>query len=175
MNILIQLIEIITLKRRPQDLQYDEFAAAFYVVFSVGLSYVVHILGGKYSSPLAYAVLPTAALLGLLYGVLAINSKQNRFVQTCTALFGVQTIISLAVLAFSAVSFLRLFLPFLMIWNLYISVLIIKESLEASWIRALLILVGIQFISVMVLVVIFPEFFAEFLEIAGIELPEKAA
>ena len=173
MTILKQLFEIILLQRRPRDLQYDEFAAAFYVVFSVGLNYVVHMVGGKYSSPLGYALVPTLAVLVILYAILSASRKQNRFVQTVTAMYGTQTVIGFITIAVSSASILHVLLPLLIIWNMFIAILVIKDALEASWIRALLILIGIQLLSIIIVVVLFPDFLSELQQVAGLKPPSE--
>lgn len=173
MTILRQLFEIILLQRRPRDLQYDEFSAVFYVVFSIGLSYVVHVAGDKYSSPLGYAVVPTLAVLGILYAILSASRKQNRFVQTVTAMFGAQTVIGMATIVISSIGVLHVLLPLFIVWNMFIGVLVVKDGLDASWVRALFILIGIQFLSIVAVILLFPDFLLELQQVTGFKLPSE--
>ena len=161
MTILFQLLEIITLRRQPQDLQYDETAAAFYVVLTIGLGYLTNVIAEQYSAPLAYSLTQNGALALALFGVLAINGKRIRFVQTCTAMFGVSALLGLLTLAIVYIPGLAIFTLLVSGWGLYLMVLIMREALECSTMRALLIVIGIQILSVMVLLLVFPNFLNE--------------
>ncbi|NND83173.1 MAG: hypothetical protein HKN50_12160 [Gammaproteobacteria bacterium] len=162
MNILLQLLEIITLRREPQDLQYDEMAAAFYFVASVGLGYITHIIAAVYSQPLMYSVVLNCAQAGTLYGVLSLKGHKNRFVQTCTAVFGVTVLLGLARLIFAHIPLLGILVLAVVGWALYLLVIIVRAALDCSTINALLVVIVMEFVSVVVLLLVFPQFLVEF-------------
>ncbi|MBT8113742.1 MAG: hypothetical protein KJP04_00060 [Arenicella sp.] len=175
MTILIQLLEIITLRRRPQDLQYDEIAAAFYVVLTIGLGYLTNVIAEQYSAPLAYSLTQNGALALGLFGVLALNGKRVRFVQTCTAVFGVSALLGILTLAIVYIPGLAILTLLISGWGLYIMVLIMREALECSTLRALFIIIGIQIFSVIVLLLLFPDFLTELQSLLVVAQSESEA
>ena len=157
MTILIQLLQIMTLQRRPQDLDYDQFSAVFYITLSIGIGYLVNVLAGQYSKPLVYSLVQNIVQLILLYGVLSLNSKSTRFVQTCTAIFGIPVILGCLTLLFSQLG-LGIFNLFFLGWTLYMVVLIFKAALECSTAKALLIAVCLNLLAVGSNILLFPDF-----------------
>ncbi len=89
------------------------------------------------------------------------NGKSVRFVQTCTAVFGVSALLGLLTLAIVYVPGLAIFTLLISGWGLYLMVVIMREALECSTLRALLIIIGIQVFSVIVLLLLFPNFLVE--------------
>ena len=173
MNILKQLFEIILLRRRPRDLQYDEFAAAFSVVFVTGLTYLVHVQIEEFSSPLAYALIPTVVVVFTVYAILRAAEIHNRFVQTITAIFGTQCIIGILSMGIKSIEEIHVLLPLLVTWNTFIGVLVMKDAIDCKWLRAFFTFIGIQFLSIIVLTLLYPQFLAEYQQLAGIQLPAK--
>lgn len=158
MNILTQLLQIITLKRRPQDIDYDEFSALLYVAIVIGLGYFINTLSAIYSKPFQYSLVQNIAFVITLYGVLAINKKQSRFIQTCTALFGVSAIVQFVSLSSVYIPVLKYFSYFLTGWLIYLTILVLRESLETNTIAALLVLISINILSIVPLVTLYPSF-----------------
>ena len=161
MTIIKQLFEIMMLQRRPQDLQYNELAAGYSVVFLIGLMYMLLVQVNTFTAPLAYAAVPQISLVAALYLVLALHKKQTRFVQSCTALFGTSVIFLLSIVAFVSISVLHILIPIWIIWYLYISILIVKEAFGFSWFRAIMIFIVLNIISSLTLLQFYPEFAAE--------------
>lgn len=165
MNILSQLLQIITLKRRPQDIDFDEFSAIFYVVAAIGLGYVLLSLTPGYSKPLQYSLVQNLTQAATLYGILAINQKQSRFIQTCTTLFGISVIMQILVLGVQFIPGLALLSLFLQVWVFYLTILIMREALDSNTLIAVFVTIALGFVSLMAVVLIFPDFIEEFIVI----------
>ena len=161
MTILIQLIQIITLQRRAQDLDYDQFSAIFYVVFTIGLGYLINSFAGVYSEPFWYSFTQNMAQVAVLFGLLKVNGKESRFVQTCTALFGVSALLACLTILVSVIPVFQLFTLLIIGWTFYLVVLIIKEALDCSIIRAVFLTIGMQIITVVAVLLLFPNFAVE--------------
>ena len=161
MNIVVQLFQIITLQRRPSDLDYDQFATIFYVGMSIGLGYITNSLIKNFSHPLLYSLVQSLAQVAILYGILAVSQKSIRFVQTCTAIFGVSALLGCITLAISAIPGLGIINFFIMGWAFYMIVLIFKEALECSVGKAVLMTICLNMLAVIFLMLIFPDFTSE--------------
>ncbi|MEM7361140.1 MAG: hypothetical protein AAF431_18780 [Pseudomonadota bacterium] len=165
MNILTQLLEIIFLKRQPQDIDYDEFSAFFYVAMAIGVGYIINTISGAYSRPLQYSLVQNVMQAVALYGILAINKKGNRFIQSCTTLFGVSAILQLVSLTSILIPGLAIFSLFLAGWVFYLTIIILRESLESSTLMAVFVAISIGFVSVAAVIMIYPDFLTEFVAI----------
>lgn len=161
MNILTQLLQIISLRRRPQDIDYDEFSAFFYVGMAIGVGYILNTVPGFYTRPFQYSLVQNLMQAVALYGILAINGKGPRFVQTCTTLFGVSAILQTASLLTLVVPGLAIFSLFLTIWVFYLTIIILRESLDSSTLMAVFVAIAIGFVSVAAVLMIYPDFLDE--------------
>lgn len=165
MNILTQLLQIIALRRKPQDIDYDAFSAVFYVVAAVGLGYLINNATSAYSKPLQYSLVQNLSHVAALYGLLVLNKKQNRFVQTCTTLFGVSVILQFISLGTTLSPVFAALSLFFVIWGFYLSILILKAALDTTTLSAILIVIALGFISVSLVAMIYPSFLEEFMSI----------
>jgi hypothetical protein len=152
MNILNQLLQIITLQRRPSEIDYSEtalalafagavcsgylFAGAFLEVFSE-ISKVV-----LARPPFWLIVIQLLTQSGFFYLLLKYNNKENRFVQTVTALFGITALMQLVCFVSLQVPQLLIVTPLAIGWNIYLMVAVLSQAIECSPGKALLIIIA---------------------------------
>lgn len=163
MTILSQLIEIIILKRRPQDIEFDQTAAAYYLILMIGFAYIMTAMSGQYSRPLLFSAVQYLAQAGVLFLFLRIANKQTRFIQSCTVFFGINALLSIPVLLFIVVPGLSVLWMFVAGWTFYISVLTMRDAFDASIFAAIFIYIAISITAVVISFVLLPEFQDEFL------------
>lgn len=152
MNILNQLIQTIILKRRPSDIDYSETALALAFVAAVGSGYF---FAGAFlqvfseiskvvlkQPPLWLMIIQLLTQSGFFYLLLKYNNKENRFIQTMTALFGITAIMQLICFVSLQIPQLLIVTPLAIGWNIYLMVTILSQAIEISLSRALLIIVA---------------------------------
>lgn len=161
MNILTQLFEIILLKRQPEDIDHDQNFAVLFLVAAIGLTYIVNSISGFYSQPLGYSAVQNLAQAGLLYLALSFAKKQNRFIQTCTALFGISSIMLLFAIIVQAVPALALIGVMLNGWVIYLSIKIIRSAFNINILSSIFLTISISLFSIIAVSMIFPEFITE--------------
>jgi len=163
MQIIRQLAEIAVRKRDPQDLDYSLEAAIILTMSVVFLRYVSFNSMGELSNPLGYSLVSVIGESGLIYALLRSQSKDNRFVQTLTGLFGI-TVIATAVSVLMAITVvLQLALPMLVIWSIYLAVLILRTALECSTVTALFLTIAYNAFGYLLVILLFPSFQTEML------------
>lgn len=150
------------LKRRPQDLDYDQTAAIFYVVVTIGINYISTALSGAFSQPLLISAVQNLAIVGILFAMLNISGKSQRLVQTLTAFFGVSAIISITTLLLVQLPVIGLLAVVLMGWNFYLMVLILRDAFDASMFRAVILVIAINMIAVFLTSFVVPGYVEEF-------------
>lgn len=165
MTALTQLIEILTLRRRPQDLSYDPAAAALYFVLVLGLSYISTAQLPTFSQPLKISLIQTVAQAATLYLFLTIAKKANRFIQTATALFGTMAILSIFSLIATQVPILGILALFATGWSFYIMVLIFRDCFETSTLNGVLIVIGLNLVAGSLTIMLLPSYLAELQEV----------
>ena len=164
MQTIKQLFQISIRKREPQDLHYNLQAAVAVVISVILLRYMAMQQISTLSNPLAYSLVSIGTQVAIIYGVLASRNKASRFIQTITALFGVTLIATGAAVIMVLSVVLQLALPILFIWTIYIMVLILRSSLECSFIASLLLTIIYVAASHLVLTLVFPNFEAELMK-----------
>lgn len=162
MTIFSQLIEIILLKRRPQDLDFDQAAAVLYLVLTIGINYISTSMSGAFSHPLMISAVQNLAIAGLLFAFLGFSGKGQRFIQTCTAMFGINAILSLVILFLAQVPVINLLIVVLMGWSFYLMVLVLRDAFDASLLKAVFLLIGINIIAVFFTTAVVPGYIEEF-------------
>ena len=147
MSIVQQILEIYTLRRSPKDIPYRPSMALLLFFFAIALS-TIHLS----NTPIFY--FPTLAAASLLavgvlidYLILRIHNKTNRFVQMTTASLGVACLTTIILIV--ATNFRELTLPAFVaqLWGLYLAIIILRDALECSFIKALLITIGAYLVS----------------------------
>ncbi len=161
MNIFQELMQIIVLQRRPQDLSFDQTAAVFYFVLTVGLNYITSAQAGAFTQPLLISVIQGAAQAGLLFLFLQLANRAPRYIQTCTALFGITAILSALVWLLAQVAVLSIFVLMLMAWSFCLTILIMRDAFDASLLKAVFIAVALGAFSVMITMLVVPTYMQE--------------
>ena len=161
MTIFQQLLQIILRQRQPQDIDHDQSAAMFYVVLTAGLSYVTSAQSGIFSHPLLISLVQTAVQAGILFLILRMSGFALRFVQTCTALFGITAILSVAVWLLGMVPALSITVGVLLAWSFYLNILIMRDALDASFPKAILLAVALGILSVFITMMIVPSYLSD--------------
>lgn len=161
MQIIRQLIEIILRKREPQDIVFDIPATIISAMVMTLLGVMVYSQIPQISKPFLYNIAMVAFKCLGIYGLLAINQKANRFVQTILAIFGVSVILQILILTVSLVPFLAPLGLIFMGWNFVIIVLILRAALECSIFKALILTIGYHIFMVVLMSVVFPSFSLE--------------
>ncbi|MBX2847624.1 MAG: hypothetical protein KTR16_04840 [Acidiferrobacterales bacterium] len=165
MKILVQLCEIIILKRRPQDISYDSSAAVIAFMATAATSYFSVVLANVFSQPLGYVMVQVVAQAIIFYGLLSITRKQVRFVQTMTALFGVTAILQFITLFLTQIPGLGGLSLLLAAWNFYLMIIILKEAIECSTLQSIILTILYHFVIGVILLLIFPELFEKMQEV----------
>lgn len=153
-----QMFDICLLRSAPQHLPYSWELLALTLIVSVGLAYPAMQVLAPTPSPLAKLLFGLLFTLGLTYGILAIRGLKVRFVQTASALFGTDAIITMA--AFPVIyaadaagaqdTFTRLALIGLGIWNLLVMGHIFRHAMSLPLPGGILVALGYVFGSLFV-------------------------
>ena len=163
MQIIKQLYEITLRKRQPADLNYSLETAIVLTMTMIFLRYYSYSQMESLTSPAFYAVLSITGELGLIYALLKSKQKDNRFVQTVTALFGITLLMSIAILVAAVIPFVQLTILFLMIWSLYLMIVILRSALDCSTLMAILLTVAYNAAGYLLVVILMPKFQTEIL------------
>lgn len=158
MTILSQLIEIIFLKRRPQDIDHDQMAAVYYLLLMIGFAYVMTAISGQYSKPLLYSAAQYLSQAAVLYLFLRLSGKHSRFVQTCTVFFGINALLSAPLLVIILVPSLALLWIVIAAWSFYITVLTLRDAFDVSAFASIFIYIAISISAVFISFILFPDF-----------------
>lgn len=165
MNIFQQLVQIILRQRQPQDIDFDQNAAIFYVVATAGINYITSAQSGAFTQPLLISVVQTLAQAGVLFLFLKIANKSSRFVQTATALFGITAILSILVWVIAQIGVLSLLAFILLVWSFVLTVLILRAAFDTKLILAFLLTVALGAASVMITLLVIPDYVTEALQL----------
>jgi hypothetical protein len=168
-SILILFIDLIRLRRGPQDLPSSQgllITAGFFLV-------VTAILGDHFNNDfgnrLIFALSQVAILTATVWVILALNQKAERVVQTLTAFYGTSVIIQLMVwpfrswlLSLSEEAQQQATLPLLVvvalaIWSFVVMVHIYRNALDSSRGKAILVSIITQLIVGMSILILFSD------------------
>ena len=157
-SLLILFFDLIRLRRGPQDLPASQkllFITGFLVI-------VTAILGDQmnsdFSGRLIFALSQVAILTATVWGILALNQKPERVVQTLTAFYGTSVLIQLVVWPFRSwllsmpeeaqqQATIPLFaIVVLAIWSFVVMVHIYRNALDSSRGKAILMSIITQMI-----------------------------
>ena len=162
MNTFVQLIQIITLKRKPSEINYDTSAAIIVTMATIATTYV-QIIASKLLSDqqIIFVIAQTIGQAGLIWLLLKARNKENRYIQTITALFGVSAVLNLFGIIILQLPVLIAFGILFSAWNFYLIVLILGEALECSIIRSAFITIAYHITVTMFLYLLLPDLFAD--------------
>ncbi len=167
MPLVLELFQIITLQRSPQDLRYDQVAAALSFGGLVAMSFFINSMMVEYTAPLGYAIVQSCSQAIAIYGLLQWRKKSVRYVQTITALFGTTVILQMLTLVALQSSLFATSSVLFSIWNFYLMIIILRAALECTPLQAVIYTVAYHFLTVLVLIMIYPNFPAEIASIAN--------
>ncbi|MDN5848905.1 MAG: hypothetical protein L0H63_04600 [Nitrococcus sp.] len=153
-----QMFDICLLRCAPQHLPYSWELLGLTLIVSVGLAYPAMQVLEPTPNPLSKLLVGLLFTLGLTYGILAIRGLKVRFVQTASALFGTDAIITLVAFpvlyaadaASAQDTFARLALTGLGIWNLLVMGHILRHALSLPLPGGILVALGYVFGSLWV-------------------------
>lgn len=158
MQIIRQLIEIILRKRQPEDLSYNLNAAIVSILSVVALGYAVYSKMPQITQPLAYNIAMVALQVLGIYGLLAMNQKSMRFVQTATAIFGTSVILQILTIGSGLIPALAPLGLAMTVWNFALIVFIVRSALECKTFKAIALTIGYHLLMGILMVMIFPKF-----------------
>ena len=161
MTILIQLFEIIILKRKPRDISFDVSAAGLAFAATIATSYFNVVAVDTFSQPLPFVLAQAVTQAIIFYLLLTITRKQVRFTQTITALFGVSAILQFVGLIVLQIPGLGIFGLFITLWNLYLMIMILREAIDCSTLQSVLLTIFYHFLIGVVLLILFPDIFEQ--------------
>jgi len=162
MNILIQLFDIIRLKRRPSDISFNETAAVITFFAAIAASYFQMVANQTLThAPLPFVITQASAQAAIFWLLLKFRGKENRFIQAATALFGTAAILQFFALFIIVVPALTILGLVLTAWSFYLMVLILSEAIDCTIFQSILLTVAYHFIIGLFLVLIFPELFEQ--------------
>jgi hypothetical protein len=152
------VVDIILFRRGPENLPASQTLLAIVVALSVlGSTAMSAVSSLPASRALLEGVIGSAVMLAWFRIALALANKRERFLQTVTAIFGVNTLFLPAMVPlFGALlpylekadpnspppAALLLITLFVGIWALVVEVRIVRAAFECPWIGAILLVVG---------------------------------
>ncbi|RBP50848.1 hypothetical protein [Arenicella xantha] len=147
MSIVQQILQIYTLRRSPKDIAYHPPAALLLFFVAIALS-TIHLS----KTPIFY--FPTLASASLLavgvsidFLILKIHNKANRFVQMTTASLGIACLTTIILIIATNVKELTLPAFVAQLWGFYLAIIILRDALECSFIKSLLITIAAYLVS----------------------------
>ena len=165
MNILLQLFEIISLKRKPSEISFDQTAAIIAFIAAIASTYYQLVASQTFTqASLQFVVTQASAQALIFWLLLKARGKENRFVQTATALFGTAAILQFVALIIILVPALAILGLFLTAWSFYLMVLILSEAIDCSMLQSILITIAYHFVIGLLLLMLFPELFEQMRE-----------
>ena len=160
MTTFVQLLQIITLKRKSSEISYDPSAAIIVTMATIATTYV-QIISSKLlnDQQLIFVVAQTIGQAGVIWLLLKIRNKENRYIQTVTALFGVSAILHLFGIIILQLPLLIVFGILFSAWNFYLIVLVLSEALECNIIQSAFITIAYHIVVTMFLYLLLPDLF----------------
>ena len=155
MSIITQIFELYVRRRDPKDIDYDQPAALLLAFVTIAVSTVVFAGFGIFKSAILAAIGALTIDLAISYGILHMHDKTARFVQMITASMGVAVISYCLILLIGSVPDMAIIRPVIEIWSLYLSIIILRDVLECSFIKAMTITFIIAILSFFVLLQVF--------------------
>lgn len=153
-----QLFDICLLRTAPQELPHSWELLGLTLTVGLGLGYAAMWAYGPAPNAVPTLLIGLLFTLGFIYGILAFRGLQIRFVQTASAIFGTDaiiTLISLPVLSAAATgndqdAYLLLAMAGLGTWNLLVMGHILRHALSLPLLGGILVALGYIFASLFV-------------------------
>ena len=164
MNIVQQLLQILLLKRGPEDLEYNETAAYVACGLYIYTNYLIKVVLGTYSLPFSYTLVESLALIAFLFLAMSMLDLKNRFVQFVTGYFGVLSLQAAAVvLMVSTGGSTGIFLICILasVWIMIVALKILIKTVDRGLLLPISLWFASNLVSSLILTMIFPQFSAE--------------
>jgi len=157
MSTVLQIFQLFVLKRHPKDIDHNLNACLLLAFASVAIDiYALSTL--KFIRwPLVASIVLFVMGAALLYNVIKAHGKAPRFVQMLTAMLGVGVICNLSGLFIGSIKGFMAFQSLIQFWGFYLNIFILKETLECSFVRALIIMVILVFTMIMFMIFMFAD------------------
>lgn len=165
------LLDIAFFRRGPENLPASQALLALVVAMFIVLLVVMSVLVSlPAADALAVSIVQSVVMLAWFRGALAVANKRERFLQTATALFGVNVLFLPALVPLSNAlrpyiekadptvappAALLLVTLWLMLWGFIVEIRIVKAAFECSWLGAVLLVVGESIAYVVVVALLF--------------------
>jgi len=155
-SVLSTFIDIIRFKGQASSLPHGFNILTISAILSV-LTATALISGANViKSPVTYSLVQMLSFAALYWLVLKAHKVDSRFIQSCTAIFGVNTIFQCLIYVLSAKLGIVEFSLLFTIWNIASQVYIVKGTLESSVGKSLFLWLGLQIVSSVALLLLFP-------------------
>jgi len=158
MSTFIQLFEVLFNQRKVENLQYDQtslvIAVLIYTITTYWFGQIESIYGielERIKIPIVAAAAYSIVLAIILYKLLDMSGKSERFNQFAIAFFGSSAVFGVLLIFAIQHQALILFGMAFIIWNIVVLLRIFKQTFEVSTGRAFLYFIGINLASNMVL------------------------
>jgi len=163
MNIIRQLFEIILNKRAPENIDYNISAVCVLCFLSFVQTFLALNVITQLSQPTFYALVLVGAQVIAYALLLKTHKKENRLVQTLTALIGVGVILQIPTFIFSLVPAFNLMSLIIQIYAFVISIRILKASFSCQTYLAVIIYFSVSFFALALLFILIPSAMDEYL------------
>jgi len=157
MNIARQLFKIAQNKLAPEDIDYSVSAAIIvYSVFTL-LFFVIFGVNKEFSQPLLYSIVLTASAVLALVVLLKIQRKENRIIQTITAVFGIGSIVMCLVIFLALTGIFAILIIPVWVYGFIVCIRIIKSSFSCPTYLAVVIIISSYLFSTTMLSIVCPQ------------------
>jgi len=163
MNIIRQLFEIILNKRAPENIDYNVNAVFVLCFLSFIQAFFALKTINELSQPVFYALILVSAQVIAYALLLKTHKKENRLVQTLTALIGISVILQIPTFIFSLVPALNLMSLIIQIYAFVISIRILKASFSCPTYLAVIIYFSVSIFALLLLFILTPSAMNEYL------------
>ncbi len=151
------VLDILFLKGKPSDLPYSTGLLLASAVLSILTAASLVVSTKLITNPVGYCAVQLIAFAAFYFLILNAHKVGERFVQSCTAIFAINTLFQCLTYVLSLQMGIAVLSVVFTIWNLSAQIYILKETLEVNVIKAILLCLSIQIVSSIVLLFVFPE------------------
>jgi hypothetical protein len=155
MSIATQIFEIYIRRREPKDIDYDEPAALLLVFVTIAISTLLFTSLDVFKSPVVAATGAILLELAVSYGILYMHEKTSRFIQMASAGMGVTIISYCLILLLESVPDTGIMVQAVHIWGTFLSIIILRDALECSFIKAMTITFIVVILSTFMIIQLF--------------------
>jgi len=155
-SIFSTFLDIIRFKGQASDLPHNINFLIITAILSIMTSVALVMTTELIKNPVSYSAVQLLSYGAFYFLILKAHKVSNRIVQSCTAIFGINTLFQCLTFLLVIKLGIVVFLIVLKVWNFAVQVFIVKETLNSSTGKAVFICFGLQLISNFILVFLFP-------------------